>query len=219
MPGLDRAGVHAESVRGFGDGEQSFGAEAVVVAGELVRAADVQHDLGGEWFAGAGVSAGGVELSRGLGVGVIVEELVEQLEGVGVGLACLPGVEWDRDREAGRLAAAEADVQVDLVGFVERDVFDQQPCDPFAFAGGCGWVGPECGEVGGELSDLGLAGLVERGVGGGGLAVVFVLGVLSARSAVVPVGFEGVGDEPVVGVDGEIAASGEFGVLAGAVDV
>ena len=36
--------------------------------------------------------------------------------------------------------AAEADVDVDLVGLVEGDVLDQQPCDPFAFPlRGC-WV-------------------------------------------------------------------------------
>ena len=35
----------------------------------------------------------------------------------------------------------------------------------------------------------------------------------------VPVGFEGVGDEPVGGVDGEVAAAGQVGVVAGALDV
>ena len=91
----------------------------------------------GERLVHAGASAGGVELLGGLGVGVIVEELVEHLEGVGVGLAGLPGVERDRDREAGRLAAAEADVEVDLVALVQGDVLDQQSGDPFAFTGGC----------------------------------------------------------------------------------
>ena len=32
----------------------------------------------------------------------------------------------------------------------------------------------------------------------------------------VPVGFEAVGDEPVGGVDGQVAAAGEVGVVAGA---
>ena len=118
-----------------------------------------------------------------------------------------------------RLAAAEADVQVDLVGLVEGDVLDQQSGDPLALAGGCGGVGPERGEVGGELADLCLVVVVERGVGGGGLAVVFVLGGLQRAERVVPVGLERVGDEPVVGVDGEVAAAGEFGALAGALDV
>ena len=89
----------------------------------------------------------------------------------------------------------------------------------FAFAGGRGGVGPELGEVGRELADLGLAVLIERGVGGGGLAVVFVLGGLQRAQRVVPVGFEGVCDEPVVGVDREVSPARELGVLVGAFDV
>jgi hypothetical protein len=69
------------------------------------------------------------------------------------------------------------------------------------------------------LADLGLAVLVERGVGSGGLAVVFVLGGLQRAQRVVPVGFEGVSDEPVIGVDREVPAAGELGVVPGAVDV
>ena len=53
-------------------------------------AAEVDDDRAGERLVHAGAPAGGVELRGGLGVGVIVEELVEQLEGVGVGLAGLP---------------------------------------------------------------------------------------------------------------------------------
>ena len=42
---------------------------------------------------------------------------------------------------------------------------------------------------------------------------------MQGAQRVVPVGFEGVGDEPVVGVDGEVAAAGQVGVVAGAFDV
>ena len=110
------------------------------MAGELVGAAEVDDDRAGERLGHAGAPAGGVELGGGLGVGVIVKELVEQLEGVGVGLAGLPGVERDRDGEAGCLPAAEADVEVDLVGLVDGDVLDQQSSDPFPFPGGRRWV-------------------------------------------------------------------------------
>jgi hypothetical protein len=99
---------------------------------------------------------GVVELGGGLGVGVGVEQAVEQLDCVGVGLAGLPGPERDRGAEAERLAAAEADVQVDLVGAVEGDVLDQQPRDALALARRGGRVGPEFREVGGERADLGL---------------------------------------------------------------
>ena len=118
VPGFDRAGVHAESLGGLVDREQAAGLESVGVAGEMVGAAQVDHDRSGERLVHAGAPASGVELLGGFGVGVIVEQAVEQLEGVGVGLPCLPGVERDRDREAGRLAAAEADLEVDLVALV-----------------------------------------------------------------------------------------------------
>src|SRR6266508_2943123 len=58
--------------------------------------------------------------------------------------------------------------------------------------------------------------LGERGCGGFGVFVgVGGLGELAQGG--VPVGFEGVGDEPVGGVDGEVAAAGLFGVVLGAV--
>ena len=49
--------------------------------------------------------------------------------------------------------------------------------------------------------------------------VVGGLGVAQGAQRGVPVGFEGAGDEPVGGVDGEVAAAGQVGVVAGAFDV
>jgi len=69
--------MHAEPCGGLGDREQSSGAESVSVGREVVRAADVKHDVGGEWLAGAGQAPGLVELLGGLFVGVIIEEAVE----------------------------------------------------------------------------------------------------------------------------------------------
>ena len=60
----------------------------------------------------------------------------------------------------------------------------------------------------GELAGVLFAGFV---VGG--------LGVAQGAQGGVPVGFEGFGDEPVGGVDGEVAAAGQVGVVAGALDV
>ena len=61
--------------------------------------------------------------------------------------------------------------------------------------------------------------VAERGVRGGGRVFVLVLGGLERSEFVVPVGLEGVGNEPVVRIDREIAAAGELGVVAGALDV
>ena len=49
--------------------------------------------------------------------------------------------------------------------------------------------------------------------------VVGGLGVVQGAQGGVPVGFEGAGDEPVGGVDGQVAAAGQVGVVAGALDV
>ena len=49
--------------------------------------------------------------------------------------------------------------------------------------------------------------------------VVGGLRVVERAEGGVPVGFEGAGDEPVGGVDGQVAAAGQVGVVAGALDV
>ena len=46
--------------------------------------------------------------------------------------------------------------------------------------------------------------------------VVGSLSVVAGVQGGVPVGFESAGDEPVGGVDGEVAAAGQAGVVAGA---
>lgn len=45
------------------------------------------------------------------------------------------------------------------------------------------------------------------------------MGVAELTEGVVPVGFEVVGHEAVVGVDGEVAAAGQLGPVPGALDV
>ena len=135
-------GCTAEALREFGCGEQALGAEPLGVAREMVLAADVHDDAGGERFVLAGAVTGDVERVGGLGVGVGVEEPVELGDGVGAGLAGLPGCGWDRDGEAVGLSAAEADVQVDAVGLVQGDVVDEQADHAFAvpLLGVSGWT-------------------------------------------------------------------------------
>ena len=70
------------------------------MAGQVVLAAACYDDAGGERLALAGAVTGGVERVGGLGVGVGVEEPVERGEGVGVGLADLPGL-WAGSRRRG----------------------------------------------------------------------------------------------------------------------
>jgi len=181
--GLDRGGMHAEPRGVLADREQAARAEALEMAREAVCAAQPEHDPVGERLAVAGAVPGLGELGGCLGVGVLIEEAVEKRERVGVCRSQVPRARRDRHCEAGGLAAAEADVQVDLVGLVERDILDQQPRDPFALALRGGGVRPHRGEVRGELADLRLVLLGERGSCGGGRGSYSSWAACRARSA------------------------------------
>ncbi len=101
-----------------------------------------------------------------------------------------------------------------LACLVQSDVGDEQPDQPFAFPHRGRRVGPERGEVCRERADPGLLLVGQRPVAGLGSALVLVAGVGELAQLVVPVGFELVGDEPVGGVHGEVAAAGGIsGVL------
>lgn len=118
------------------------------------------------------------------------------------------------------LPAGQADRDGDvLAGFDEGDVGDQQPDQAFAFAHGGGRVVPQRWEVGGECADAVAVGIVEGTLGIGLGGVVIVLGAGEFAQRVVVVGFEVLGDEPVGGVDGEVASPGEIGGVLGARDV
>ena len=116
--------MHAEALGDLADREQAAGAQSFGVAWEAVGAAQVEHDLGAERLAGARAVVVLVELGGDPCVGVLVEEAVDEGEGVGVGLARLPCAERDGDRQVLGLAAAETDVELDLLGAVDGDVLD-----------------------------------------------------------------------------------------------
>jgi hypothetical protein len=62
--------------------------------------------------------------------------------------------------------------------------------------------------------------LVEgRDAAGLGLLVVVVLRLTQRAQGIVPVGFQGVGDQTVVRVDPEIASAGQVGALPGPLNV
>jgi hypothetical protein len=113
---------------------------------------------------------GGVEGGGGFAVGVVVEELVEQGEHAGGGLPGFPGRRRDRDGQAGGLAAAEPDVQVDLIGSDHGDVVDEQAGHALALALRGGRVGPQGREVGSQCPDAGLVAVGEHGAGAGAVS-------------------------------------------------
>ena len=151
---------------------------------------------------------------------MVVQQLVDLGDGGGGGLPDFPGRLGDGQGEGAVLAAGQADVRGDGVAGPGRgDVGEQQPGDALAFAHRGGGVVPDAGQVGDQLGDPVFLGW---GEGAGVLVAGFVvggLGVAQGAQGGVPVGFEGAGDEPVGGVDGQVAAAGQVGVVAGALDV
>jgi hypothetical protein len=229
VPSLDGGGVDVEEGGDLVEGEHALCAEAVAMAGDVVVAAEVEDDAVGEGLVGAALEALSVEVVGGFSVGVGVQELIDAGEGAPGRLPGLVGGGVLGDGEGGGGAAAVADVEVDAAavalsaaagagaGGGDGDVLDDVANEALPFAlGGVGVV-PDAGDVVGEGVD---AVFLFGGEGGGVLgAVEFVLGVVVGADGVVPVGFEGVGDEAVGGVDGEVAAAGGVGFVAGAFDV
>ena len=85
----------------------------------------------------------------------------------------------------------------------------------------CGVRGvvPQGGEVGCEGRDSRLVVVVEAGSVSADRRSYSSCACGQASQGVVPVGFEVVGHEAVVGVNGEVAAAGLLGVMAGSFDV
>lgn len=112
------------------------------------------------------------------------------------------------------LPGGQPDLRGDLVGASEGDIGDQEAGDAFAFPHRGVGIGPQAVDVGGQGAQPVADGCLEQG----GLALgafVGVLGLGDLAQGAVPVGFQGVGDQAVVGVDGEVAAPGEVGVVLG----
>jgi hypothetical protein len=151
---------------------------------------------------------------------VVVQQLVDLGDGAGFGLPDLPGRLGDWQGEGAGLAAGQAGVRGDgVAGAGHGDVGEQQPGDALALAHRGGGVVPDAGQVGDQLGDPVLLGVGELPVVLGAGLVVGGLGVVEGAEGGVPAGFEGAGDEPAGGAGGEVAAAGQVGVVAGALDV
>jgi hypothetical protein len=166
----------------------------------------------------AGVAAG-VEDGGDLGMGVVVEQLVDRFDDVRWGLAQFPGGFGDWQGKGVVLPALQSHVAGDRFPVPgDGNVGEQQAGHALAFSLRSGRVVPDRGEVSDQLAYSGFPGFGEIGSGGILCLVVGVLGILECAQRGVPVGFQGVGDEPVGGVDVQLAAAGQVGVVAGAFD-
>ena len=167
----------------------------------------------------AGAVTGGVERFGGLGVGVGVEEPVECGEGVRAGLAGLPGLGgiamvrlwvWPPRRRTCRWMRS---VLCRVTSSTSRRTMRLRS------RWGCCGLDHSAGKSVASERIWCFMFVGEGGRGGGAGAFVVLAGGLQGAQRVVPVGFEAVGDEPVVGVDGQVAATGQVGAVAGAFDV
>ncbi len=145
---------------------------------------------------------------------VMVEQTVDLLDHSGRSLPGLPdlGRHWQGERPSG--AAAEADVGDDLLLSEQRDVLQDEANHALALPNRCGRVPPEAGEVGGQGQDLGPLLLIEEKAVSLALAFIVFLSGREGAQLVVPLGFQGVRHQPMVGVDAEEAALGQFGFVA-----
>ena len=104
VPDLDGFGGHAEAAGHLGQGEHAGVAEPLFAAAQPVLVADVADDEPVEGAAFAAGQAAVVEDAGDLGVGVVVEELVDGGDGLGGGFAELGGGGRDRHGEGAGLA-------------------------------------------------------------------------------------------------------------------
>ncbi len=97
----------------------------------------------------------------------------------------------------------------------DDNVIEEGVQEFLAVAAGGGRRGPQRGQVGGDGKDLGpLAGAEPDGPGGFA-AVQLGSGILGGLQRGFPLGLQAAGDQPVLRVDGAVAALGPGGGVAG----
>jgi hypothetical protein len=101
----------------------------------------------------------------------------------------------------------------DLLAAQQGDVLDQDPDHALALTLGNGRISPQPWEVGGQREDLLPMSVLEDSVVGLPPALVFLLRVLKCTQLVVPVRLELLRHQPVVGIDTQVAALGELGLV------
>jgi len=160
-----------------------------------------------------------VEQFGNLGIGVTIEKCIATGDGLGRGLTELPCREGQRSFNAGGLPTAQAHVDVDGVGLVNGDIFDEQSDHALSLPLWSRRICPQGGEVARKGTNLRLVLVAQRGSCCVARPVVLVLRVGELAQRVVPVRFQGVGHQSVVGVDAEVAPAGCLSLVAGPLDL
>ena len=157
-------------------------------------------------------------------VGVVDGEAAQQVDGVLVGAQPVGWFALERHGQFGDRAALPAQQQLGAAAVVvavhaDADLVEQGAQQLFAVLVGGGRRRPHRGEVVAEGEDRRFL-LRGQGFRARGLAASeFGLGVGQLLQRGVPLGFQAAGDQPVVRVDGPVAALGPAGLVAGLLDL
>ena len=218
-PALDRGWMGTEHLGNLRQRQEAASAQAGVSIGQGVLLAQVDDDSGGEPVGDARVQAARVEDLGDLRVGVAIEEPIDLGHDGGIGPPEIGGIAGQGQPDGPDDAAAEADVGDDLVSAHQGDVVEQQPDHALALPLRRGGVRPEPREVGGEGEDPGPRRRVDEPPIGLVPALMILLRRRERPQLVVPVGLERVRHQAVVGIDAEVPALGELGLIAGPLDL
>lgn len=148
-----------------------------------------------------------VEERRDLAVCVIIEELIDQ--GHDLRWRRPPGF-WERHRKRACRTTLEADLQRGLFGFQQRDILDQKPHHPLAFAIWSTRIVPQTRKVRSKSEDARTLLRVEAAFA---LSTLFasILSVCQRAQLRVPICLERICDHAIVGIDLHIAPPRELG--------
>ena len=121
--------------------------------------------------------------------------------------------------ERSGLSAAEAHMNGDRIGFEERDVLDQEREEPFTLACFGEWIVPHARKIMSEREDAFTRLFAEQSLVGLVLTVLLLCKSLQMAQGLIPLGFERIGHQSVIGIAFEKSPAFEFGLVAGAFDV
>lgn len=145
-----------------------------------------------------------------------LEQLVDELHHLRQRASNARNGHWPVDEQCLNTPAAPSDVDGGLRTPDERHVLDQQPKHPLALDSAGSWVIPHAREVPREFENAFAGRLVHQRLVGLLLTLMVALQSIELTQPIVPLSFQRVGHQPVVGIDLGVAAPCQFGLISGA---
>jgi len=189
-PDFHRVGGDLQAVRDFVQGQQSASPESRVPRAQLMAVSNVLHDAAMERLPGPREIPAFVQNGRGFGVGVLIEELIDEAHDLGAGSTELPRVQRSGQRQRCGRAAAIPEMSGEPVRDLdEGDILEQQADHPFSLTIGCVGVVPEPREVGCEGENPLARVSVHSETIGVSLSIVRLLRLDDRLQGAIPLGF------------------------------